>query len=132
MPCAISSFNYWVSNPILIISWSLLAITLVTSCHFSNNLCLSSCYFLNYSAVLSSYIWVVWVWVISMSSSCCFLLTSTVNFYIWRLSSLILDSSSLWYLCSVTLSYYFCLLVIAHCSSYYWFQLSSSLICYTF
>ena len=126
---SITSATY---SPIFKMSSSLLAITLVTSCHFSNSLCLSSCSFLNYSAVLSSYIWVAWVDVISLSNSPCFLPTSTVNFSIWRLSYLILASSSFRYFWRVTWSSSFCLPVIAHCSSSSWFQLSSNLICYTF
>ena len=114
------------------ISWSLLAMTFVTSCHFWKSLCLSSCSFLNSSEVLSNSIWVDWVEVISLSSYCCFRLTYTVNFSIWRFNSLILDSSSLWYFWSVTLSSSFCFPVIAHCSSSSWFQFNYSLICSIF
>lgn len=117
------------SSPILRISSSLRAMVLVTSCHFSNNLCLSSCSFLNYYAVLSNYIWDAWVEVIYFSSSCCLRPTSTVNFSICRLSYLILESSYFLYFWSVTWSSSFCLPVIAHCSNYSWFQFSYSLIC---
>ena len=103
------------SSPILNISSSLLVIVLVTSCHFSNKLCLSSCYFLNYSEVLSSSIWEAWVEVISFSSYCCLRPTSIVNFYIWRFSSLILASSSFRYFWRVTWSSYFWFPVMAHC-----------------
>ena len=113
-------------------SWSLLEMIFVTSCHFSKSLCLSSCSFLNYSDVLSNYIWAVWVTVISLSNSCCFRFTSIVNFSIWRFNSRIFASSSLWYFWSVTLSYSFCFPVMAHCSNSSWFQFSYNLICYTF
>jgi hypothetical protein len=59
------------SSPVLRMSSSRRAMVLVTSCHFSNNLCLSSCSFLNSYAVLSSSICEAWVDVISFYNSCC-------------------------------------------------------------
>lgn len=115
------------SSPASLMAWSLLEIISVTSCHCKNNLCLSSCYLVNSSEVLSSSIYAVWVSVISFSNSYCFLPTSAVNLCICRFNSLILTSSALLYFSKVRLSSSFYLAAKAHCSNSSWFQLISSL-----